>query len=234
MMQALRGRARPGIRIDPGMMKKLPVLCAACRGPLPSPPSPRPTPGRGREGALRGRSDAGVTFPFGAGYDPGWTVNGSFDYYLSRLFAIRGTASYASYSTDFTDVVHEGVLPRLGRLRSSSAAALRPYARAGLGVYAVSPPVGRDSRARVGVHAGRRPRVVPPSAHVADGRRRLPPAPGRGGPEHVLGFDVTLGVPPLLLAAASGRALLAREDDGPADGAAAGAAAGRLARVRAR
>lgn len=133
------------------MMKKLPVLCLLV-AVLSLPAFSQTTPVAGEKGRFAAGLDAGVSFPFGAGYDPGWTVNGSFDYYLSRLFAVRGTAGYSSYSTDFTDS-----FTRASFLASAvwqlDRASLRPYGRIGLGVYAVSPPVGA-SRARVGVHAG--------------------------------------------------------------------------------
>lgn len=133
------------------MMKKLLVLCvflAAAALPALS----QTTPVAGEKGRFAAGLDAGLTFPFGAGYDPGWAVNGSFDYYVARLFALRASAGYASSSTDFTDSFTRASFLGSAVLQFGDGA-LRPYARAGLGVYAVSPPVGA-TRARVGVHAG--------------------------------------------------------------------------------
>jgi hypothetical protein len=133
------------------MMKKLPVLlviavvCARSAFAQTAPVA-------GEKGRFAAAFDAGVTFPFGAGYDPGWTVNGSFDYYLSHLFAIRGTAGYESSSTSFTDSFTRASFLASG-VWQFDRGALRPYGRIGVGVYAISPPVGA-TRARVGVHAG--------------------------------------------------------------------------------
>jgi hypothetical protein len=133
------------------MMKKLLVPCLFVVT-VALPAFSQTTPVAGEKGRVAAGLDAGVTFPFGAGYDPGWAVNGSFDYYVARRFAIRASAGYASSSTDFTDS-----FTRASFLGSAvfqfGESALRPYARAGIGVYAVSPPVGA-TRARVGVHAG--------------------------------------------------------------------------------
>jgi hypothetical protein len=127
------------------------VLCALLAGSA-FPALSQTPPVAGEKGRFAAGVDGGLTFPFGAGYDPGWAVNGSFDYYVARLFAIRASAGYASSSTDFTDSFTRASL--LGSaVFQFDTRALRPFARAGLGVYSVSPPVGA-TRARVGVHAG--------------------------------------------------------------------------------
>ena len=133
------------------MMKKLLVLCAfliACGPTL----AQTPAAVAGEKGRTAAGLAVGGTFPFGANYDPGWIVEGSFDYYLGRLFAIRGTASYASSSTSFTDD-----FTRASFLGSAvfefGGGSLRPYARGGIGLYVVSPPVG-ETRGRVGAHLG--------------------------------------------------------------------------------
>ncbi len=128
------------------MAKKLLVLCVLLGAAAP-PALSQTTPLAGDKGRFAAGFDAGATFPFGSGYTTGWTVDGSIDYYVARLFAIRGSAGYARSSTDLGDPFTRASL--LGSaVFQFEHGALRPYARAGLGVYVVSPPVGA-TRGRV-------------------------------------------------------------------------------------
>ena len=133
------------------MMKKLPLVlvCAAvcARSAFAQTAPVQTAPVAGERGRFAAAFDGGVTFPFGAGYDPGWTVNGSFDYYLSHLFAIRGTAGYASSSTSFTDSFTRSSFLASG-VWQFDRGALRPYGRIGVGVTRSrlpSAPPGRAS-----------------------------------------------------------------------------------------
>ena len=109
-------------------------------------------PVAGEKGHFAAGFAGGVIFPFGDGYDPGWLVDGSFDYYVSRLFAVRGSAGYQHSSTNLG-----AAFTRASFLGSAvlqfDRGSWRPYVRGGLGLYAVSPPVG-STRARLGLHGG--------------------------------------------------------------------------------
>ena len=134
-----------------GMVKKLLVLCVLL-GAAALPALSQTTPIAGEKGRFAAGFDAGATFPFGSGYSTGWTVDGSFDYYVARLLAIRASAGYTSSSTDLGDNFTKSSL--LGSaVFQFEHGTLRPYARAGVGVYVVSPPVG-STRGRFGVHLG--------------------------------------------------------------------------------
>ena len=110
------------------------------------------SPVAGEKGHVAAGFGGGVTFPFESGTHVGWLLDGSFDYYVSRLFAVRGTAAYTHASTDFTDAFTKASF--LGSaVFQFDHRALRPYVLGGLGLYAVSPPVG-STRARLGIHAG--------------------------------------------------------------------------------
>jgi hypothetical protein len=133
------------------MMKKLLALCVLL-GAAAAPARAQMAPVAGEKGRFAAGVDAGATFPFGAGYDTGWGLDASFDYYVARLFAVRASAGYARSSTEFADPFTRASLLGSAVFQFENGA-LRPYARAGLGVYVVSPPVGA-TRTRVGVHAG--------------------------------------------------------------------------------
>lgn len=132
------------------MVKKLLALCVLFGAAAL--PALSQAPVAGEKGRFAAGFDAGATFPFGSGYDTGWAVDGSLDYYVARLLAIRASAGYARSSTELADP-----FTRASFLGSAvfqfEDGVLRPYARAGLGVYVVSPPVGA-TRGRVGLHAG--------------------------------------------------------------------------------
>lgn len=138
------------------MMKKLLVLCAflatAALPALSQTTAGQTTPVAGEKGRVAAGLDGGVTFPFGSGFDPGWAVNGSFDYFVSRLFALRASAGYASSSTEFTDEFTRSSFLVSG-VYQFDGGALRPYGRAGIGGYVISPPIG-ETRGRFGVHLG--------------------------------------------------------------------------------
>ncbi len=137
------------------MVKKI-LLAVALSGPLSAAAqtytAPATTPVAGEKGRFAAGIAGGAAFPFGSGYDPGWLVDGSFDWYASRLIAFRGSAGYASSSTELADRYTRASFLGSGVLQFESGV-LRPYVRAGVGVYWISPPIG-ESRARFGVHGG--------------------------------------------------------------------------------
>ena len=137
--------------MGPGMVKRLLVLCFLLGAAAP-PALAQVTPAAGEKGRFAAGFDAGATFPFGSGYDTGWTVDGSLDYYVARFLAIRGSAGYADSTTNLADSFTKASLLASAVFQFPQGA-VRPYARAGLGVYVVSPPVG-STRGRLGLHAG--------------------------------------------------------------------------------
>ena len=132
------------------MVKKLLALCVLLGAATL--PALAQTPVAGEKGRFAAGFDAGATFPFGSGYDTGWALDGSFDYYVARLLAVRASAGYARSSTDLADPFTRASFLVSAVLQFENGRS-RPYARAGLGVYVVSPPVGA-TRGRLGVHVG--------------------------------------------------------------------------------
>ena len=138
------------------MMKKLLVLVALLLAPVSTGRAQTTpytaAPVAGEKGRYAAGFAGGVTFPFGDGYHTGWLVDGSFDYYVSRLFALRGSAGYQHSDTAFTDPFTRASF-LVSAVLQFDRRAWRPYVRGGLGFYAISPPVG-ESRGRVGLHGG--------------------------------------------------------------------------------
>jgi hypothetical protein len=95
---------------------------------------------------------AGLSEPFASSYGAGWTVDGSFDYYVSNRIGLRGTAGYSHSSTSLGDSFSRGSFLASG-VYQVDLGSIHPFARAGIGLYVVSPPEG-GSPVRVGAHAG--------------------------------------------------------------------------------
>jgi hypothetical protein len=95
---------------------------------------------------------AGLSEPFASSYHAGWTFNGSFDYYVSNHIGLRGSAGYSHSSTDFGGAYWKGSF-LASAVYPFGADSVHPFARAGIGLYLVSPP-GEGNRARLGAHVG--------------------------------------------------------------------------------
>jgi opacity protein-like surface antigen len=193
MMQTLRTPSGPGFASCGDMMKKLlclSVLFVAAARPAVSQTSQTASVA-GERGRFAAGLDAGVTFPFGSGFDAGWVANASFDYFLSRAFAVRASAGYARSSTEFEDPFTRSSF-LLSAVFPFDRGAFRPYARVGVGGYVISPPIG-ESRGRFGAHLGGGAEWLfqPRTALTGEALLHLiPEAEDRS----TSGIDVTLGV----------------------------------------
>ncbi len=147
-----RARPRPRFRKGAGMMKKVLVLRIALTGLFALCSLPARAQVAGTKGRFAAGFEAGAAFPFEGDYATGWTAAGSFDYSVAPRVALRASAGYARFSTPFADPFTRGAL--LGSVvYQFDLGAVRPYGRAGLGLYVVSPPVG-STRSRLGAHLG--------------------------------------------------------------------------------
>lgn len=95
---------------------------------------------------------AGLSEPFASSYGAGWAMDGSFDYYVSNRIGLRGSAGYTHSSTDLDGSFSTGSF-LASAVYPFDLGSVHPFARAGIGLYVVSPPEG-GSPVRVGAHFG--------------------------------------------------------------------------------
>ena len=104
------------------------------------------------EGSFALAGALGGSFPLESDYNVGFQLDASMDYWLSREFGARVSAGYLRDGTDLGGSFSSAYF--LGSaVYQLTLEAFRPYAGAGIGLYAVDPPVG-GTAGRFGVHAG--------------------------------------------------------------------------------
>lgn len=94
----------------------------------------------------------GPILPFEGDYDLGFQVEAGGEYYVSPLFGVRATLSYASAGADGgSDVTIGGF--EASAVYSSRRGAWAPFVLGGFGVHTVDPP-GEGPSQRLGAHVG--------------------------------------------------------------------------------
>lgn len=95
---------------------------------------------------------AGPSLPFEGDYDLGFHLEAGGEYYLSNVFALRGTFAFSRSGAE------GGSHVTIGGLEASAVYATRrgdlaPFVLAGFGVHSVDPPASGRSQ-RLGAHVG--------------------------------------------------------------------------------
>jgi hypothetical protein len=106
------------------------------------------------KGAIAIFAGVGPAIPFEGDYKIGYHLEVGGEYYLSKVFGVRGTIGYARASADLpgSPGVTIGGL-EASALYTSRRGAWAPFVLAGFGIHTVDPP-GRGPSQRLGAHFG--------------------------------------------------------------------------------
>jgi hypothetical protein len=131
------------------MKRLIPVVLLAAASLLAAPEVSAVIPEKGSIAIFAG---VGPAIPFDGGYDIGFHLEAGGEYYLSKVFAVRGTVGFVQAGADGGSDVTIGSL-EASAVYSSRRGDWAPFVLGGFGVHTVDPP-GEGPSQRLGAQFG--------------------------------------------------------------------------------
>jgi len=114
-----------------GLMLLLSPICAMAQGTTPTPT---------KKGSMAVSGNLGFTNAFDDDFDGlNPVLDGTFEYYFTDRFSLRGLLGYTSFEADHVDVEVDVIILNANALYYWESGALRPFVTGGVGFYDTDP-----------------------------------------------------------------------------------------------
>ena len=131
------------------MMRSIPAALLAAASILATPEASAVIP---EKGSIAVFAAVGPSIPFEGSYDVGFHLEAGGEYYFSKVFAVRGTISFASAGAEGGSDVTVGGF-EASAVYTSRRGAWAPFVLGGFGIHTVDPP-GEGPSQKLGAHFG--------------------------------------------------------------------------------